>query len=287
MKKVILLIFLFSFLFATSKSQSLFDSNKVWSVVECIWLGTGQWCETNNYHFGSDTTVGLFTYKKLIGNPQFGSPIGAREDIIAKKIYFAGSNGDYLAYDFSLNPGDTFTSINGGCIVPMIVDSVDTITLSNGESRKRLFLTSVVWSTDIWIEGIGSLYGLPYIEIYTCSADFYPELICFEENDTVKYHNSNYSGCFYSAINELAKLHSSLSINPNPFIGNTTISTNNSKIKLVDAMVFNSTGQLIRRYNDINNYELNIEKKELNSGIYYIQVTCENGMTQSAKFILQ
>lgn len=274
-------------LFAKSKSQSLVDTNKVWSVVECIWLGPAQWCETNNYQFGSDTTIGLFTYKKLIGNPQFGYPIGAREDTIAKKIYFVGSNGDYLAYDFSLNPGDTFTSINGGCIVPMIVDSVDSITLSNGESRKRLFLTSVVWSTDIWIEGIGSLYGLPYIEIYTCSADFYPELICFEENDTIKYHNSNYSGCFYSAINELSRKNSLLSIYPNPFSDNTTISLSYKQIKLTDAMIINSNGQVIRRYNDIDNYEFKIEKKELNSGIYYIQVTDENSMTQRAKFIIQ
>ena len=286
MKKVILILFLFSFSLARAKSQSLVDTNNVWSVVECIWQGPGQWCNTINYHFGSDTIIGAYTYKKLIGiGIFFPNPIGAREDTITKKIYFAGTTGDYLAYDFSLNLGDTFVS-NSWCIQPMIVDSVDTVFLTNGEPRKRMFF-NYAFNYDIWIEGLGSLNGLPYVDIYHCSADFYPELICFEENDTIKYHNSNYSGCFYSAINELSRKNSLLSINPNPFSDNTTISLSNKQIKLTDAMIFNANGQVIRRYNDIDNHEFKIEKKELNSGIYYIQVTDENSMTQRAKFIIQ
>ncbi len=176
-------------------AQSFIDTSKVWHVVECLNQGG---CGTSVIRFGSDTTIGVYQYKNLIvdsGHTHLlGSPFAAREDTVAKRVYFYEGTMEYLAYDFSLNKGDTVTV---RCSVPMTVDSVDTVSLLNGELRKRMFLSVY---DEIWIEGIGSLFGLPYPGIYFCAFDISVELNCFKENDTLKYQHAFYPDCYYNTL---------------------------------------------------------------------------------------
>ena len=73
-----------------------------------------------NYQAIGDTTVGLYTYKKVtvstsINNPfNFGPKLfafGYRNDSLNKKVYYldvtSGINKDTLWYDFNLNVGDS------------------------------------------------------------------------------------------------------------------------------------------------------------------------------------
>lgn len=69
-------------------------------------------------------------------------------------------NEDNLLYDFNLNVGDTVAWKTG---FAKVVNTIDSITLENGEVRKRIvFYRESQWeyNTDIWIEGIGSTKGL-------------------------------------------------------------------------------------------------------------------------------
>ena len=118
MKK--LLLILLTLITIKANAQSLVDTNKVWNVVSCLNFGP---CGTTVFSFGADTTIGTFQYKKLIVNRDsagfaYSYPIAAREDTITKRIYFY-ENGEYLAYDFSLNQGDTFTTSLNGCNLQM------------------------------------------------------------------------------------------------------------------------------------------------------------------------
>jgi len=125
-----------------ANAQTMVDTNKVWNVVEC--LNNFSYCGTNVYYFGSDTTIGPYTYKKFLVNSDSGNlappwrPQAVREDTTTKKIYFY-TGGDFLAYDFSLNQGDTFNTNFGGCPFFLVVDSVDTVTLLNGEQESGCF----------------------------------------------------------------------------------------------------------------------------------------------------
>ena len=154
MKKYILSVFILSTIY--TNAQTLVDTNKVWNVVTCLNFGP---CGTTSFHFGLDTIIVNQTYKKIVVN-NYSIPIGfnpipiaAREDLNTKQIYFHNGNIEYLGYDFSLAKGETFITNFGGCSHQMIVDSVDMITLLNGESRKRILFFGGV----TWIEGIGSL----------------------------------------------------------------------------------------------------------------------------------
>ena len=98
-----------------------------------------------------------------------GGNIGIREN--NQKVYAIINDveqpDEFLLYDFSVNVGDTIhsTAIHGAISRLPVVTRIDTITLRNGEKRKKIYMNQ-----DIWIEGIGSLNGFikPYTESVTC-----------------------------------------------------------------------------------------------------------------------
>lgn len=286
MLKLVLLIFFFVFMFIFSKAQSLVDTNKVWNVVECVGA-----CGTSTFHFSADTTIGFYQYKRLMNNfgpgTTLGYIIGAREDTVAKKVYFINNNGEYLAYDFSLNQGDTFSQVNANfCNFQLNVDSVDTVTLLNGELRKRLFLSHNFVYQETWIEGIGSSFGMPYPGVFFCSADFYPELNCFSEDGILKYENTNYPNCNYSSISiDEVSFNNNLSINPNPcsIHSNLTIKIKESDLKYF--ILASAAGEIIMQVVDINKNEFMLDLKDLKSGIYFICARDERGRSFRGKLI--
>ena len=260
------------------KSQILIDTNKVWSVVECINFGG---CGSTFYKFKGDTILGVYHYKKLCGADSsmtnWSYEYAMREDSSKKVFLYSNIINDMLFYDFSLNVGDTFSTNLNGCSFQMVVDSVDSVMLLSGEIRKRLFL-----SHDTWIEGIGSIAGLTYVGLYFCYFDIYPELICFIENDTLKYHNSYYPTCYYSSlsINEIRNGQNTMLIFPNPFQDNLNI---NSKESIKGIEIYTYDGKRIYSesfFNPINLYNYNLSTSSLKQGIYLIKiVNIKNNIT--------
>jgi hypothetical protein len=195
-------------------AQSFVDTTRIWSIYNINDTGAS---ERKIIELRGDTAINSIHYTKFTaiqdsGNMNTWMPIGAREDVPAKKVFFYNNGTEYLAYDFSLNDNDTFrTSING-CMVEMIVDTVAYEPLIGGELRKHIYFPN-----DAWIDGIGSKYGPAYPAFILCPFDFIPELICALEHDTVKYHASAYEDCFYNFIGiEEAALQPAFSIYPNP-----------------------------------------------------------------------
>jgi hypothetical protein len=267
----------------TVSAQTMVDINKVWNVSSCINFGS---CGTTNYYFGGDTTIGIHQYKLLIVDRDSGimapyEPIAMREDTAARQIFFYESTGETLVYDFSILQGNSYTTTINGCYLKITADSVDTVVLLNGESRKRIWVTiqSISGSCfpfsiyyEIWIEGIGSLQGLTRAGYYTFVADDMNELICFHENDTLKYHNNNYTGCFFSNIGTNQKqAKTNFKIFPNPTSGFITIETDETT-ELKEVLIKDVFGRTI-----LTTDKLTVDLSNFCSGIYILNLVTDKG----------
>src|SRR5689334_3129079 len=106
-----------------ANAQSLVDTNKVWNVATCLNFGE---CGTTVFSFHGDTIIGAYQYKKLVMNSDSGGfggifPNSAREDTAARQVFFRYLNQECMAYDFSLNAGDTFSGSLNGCAYQLYV----------------------------------------------------------------------------------------------------------------------------------------------------------------------
>ncbi len=125
------------------------------------------------------------------------------EDTVSKKVYFAkwdpGEIG--LLYDFDLTVGDSVIIDNyyvGFEDVLLICDSIKSVNF-NSISRKQFFFSSPHMGgiSDIWIEGIGSKYGLLNSGLHGAGfAGGGSDLLCCSKSDTIIYMDTVYNSCF-------------------------------------------------------------------------------------------
>ena len=282
-KSIVLIIAIFTI--TTVNSQTLVDTNKVWTVVESINFGGSQ---TSIYKFQGDTIISGTNYKKLCypsdTTMMSWSYYRAFREDSTKKVYMHSYPNDLLFYDFNLNKNDTVTVhslfINSS---QMVVDSVDTTTLITGEKRKMILLHDVTnYCIDKWIEGIGSIYGITYVNGVCGASDIWYDLNCFTENDTLKYHNSIFPSCYYSTlgINENT-LNNKVSIYPNPTKDNITIVTNNINTELKLEIV-NLFGQSV--YTSYINKKTIVNTYAFAEGIYFLKLSSDKE-TMVRKFV--
>lgn len=282
MKKLLTLIFSFCSIFATA--QTIVDSHKVWNVISSLNFGdTG----TAAFYFDGDTTIGAYQYKKLQFDLDTGAffppyPFAVREDTTAKQVFFRFANNESLAYDFSLSQGDTFFTNLYGMNIQMVVGIVDSVSLLNGEKRKRLHL-----SGDTWIEGIGSIYGLPYVGVYFYTVDIYPSLNCFSEFDTLKYESGLYP-CYFGIV-DVHKISSfnNFEISPNPFSDFAFITFENPMRENYNIKIFSPDGRVVFQSKNISTNNLKIVTANFKSGIYFIQLMNEKRVIANRKLIVE
>ena len=199
-----------------------------WNVMWFDGLFFDETARTSQYRLGKDTVIGDYTYSK------FTSRTSVRfTDDRKVYVYYEGFDdndpysedlptGEYLAYDFSAQVGDTLEVFSGigtystyPCVVydvetapsPCVVDDVQTDLETNLLTIKLHPLVVVdgngnveVSSEEItWIEGVGSPRGfligttLPGGGLFT--------LLCAYKDDELKYTGSFYErfGCEYNA----------------------------------------------------------------------------------------
>ncbi|HTL80666.1 MAG TPA: T9SS type A sorting domain-containing protein [Bacteroidia bacterium] len=147
------------------------------------WTIQGQ-VDNWSFHYTNDTVVGNDTFSHLVGYSSYFPS----EYIYSSggKVYgspyegtnFAHPDSMELIYDFSLNPGDTFHVSRIGIYGTFTVDSVGTILLASGETRKYMELSNSTGRLK-WIDGIGDIErGIFYVddfegghELFICSSD--------------------------------------------------------------------------------------------------------------------
>lgn len=291
------------------------DTNATWNIHEQGYIP----CATSNFQWlnrdmtifiSGDTVFNGFTYKKLyatgieytseiIGlfcNDNLSSsfnnqPYGAfRNDTAAKQVWFIRygfCSTPGVMFDFSLNVGDSLTSVDG-CGVSSVngVVLADTSIVYGGLPRRVMLYgynySMSFWETSTIIEGIGStLAGL--FDAYH-HFEYNSSLICFAHNDTTVYPNNTTSCDLITAVQEWAKTKAGISVFPNPCSGEIKISFPepiNSVLKL-----YNSFGTVVHTevINQKSDVELNLQRYP--SGIYFAQVS-NNNKIYSQKIIIQ
>lgn len=86
-------------------------------------------------------------------------------------------------------------------------------------------------------------------------------------------------------LNTVEKLNTSVSISPNPFTSQTTLT---STVALEDATVtiVNAVGQTVQELTDVSGYSVNIARTQLPAGIYFVSLTQQATVLTTRKFII-
>jgi len=212
MKRTVLfisLLFPLSLIYCQSNYQ-IADTIKKWNNLACGYTLIVCACHTHTIRFLGDTVIDSKDYLKVLESidslPQNWNVVGfIHEDSLSHEVYFRNLNNEEgMIYDFSLSINDTVIIFNTYMgfpyAVPLICYQIDSITINNN-FRTRYFLS---WAyrpfpeeDDIWIEGIGSLYGI-FNSAYTVTGfcGGFRELLCYSENDSLIYMNPPFYQCY-------------------------------------------------------------------------------------------
>jgi hypothetical protein len=296
MKKFLLIIMLIMILVFTHAQNyhTLVDTNKLWSIKHQY--GLTPFSDFTKFQ-GEEMFQGNI-YKKVwtttdttLANWNFSGYI--REDA-DKQVYIRTWSGgpDDLRYDFGVEAGDTVYLFYDPIGIYFTIDSVDTLTLITGETRKRINLSCYAgpggfMGNDTWIEGIGSLYGVMQSGSCALAGDM-PQLICFEENDTLKYFNDNFDNCYIvTGIATNNPITEQVRIFPNPSSGLISLKIDDPLILPMKVTFYDPLGNQILE-KEVTDIENKIDIIHLKSScLIFYQLTGTTSFYGSGKILVQ
>jgi len=287
--KKILFAFLVLFGCGTAFSQVYFplvEEGKVWSTYHIF----GTLIPYSEYNkFEGDTVIGCIIYKKVWKTTDTNLVAWVPEGQIREsnfKVYYIhpGSSYEELVYDFMVNTGDTIYLHDG--YPPYILDSIDLITLLNGEQRPIYYYSSPEFPglVESWIEGVGSSRGILESGFLGLPGDC-PRMMCFTENGILKYKNPSFESCYIlTAINNPAR--NEFTLYPNPTSGVFTIQFRDKQmVPLI--MEFNDlTGKVVKTVNlqpGLNSVTIQAPSS---SGMYFFRLLNAGELMSSGKFFV-
>lgn len=246
------------------------------------------------YEIIGDTIISSVTYKKIsrtgYTNNIFCYPddwgyIGCIREDTNKRIYFRSPivNYDTLLYDFNLAVGDTLSGfLCNYCSDSIYVSSIDSV-LVGSSFRKRYNLSSPpqcgAGGISI-IEGIGSTRGL--IDLLP-SFESGSWLDCFAQNGQTLYPDTTtFCPILIESVAEPEEVK--WSGYPNPATDEITFQSEAYSGNL-NITITNLTAQIVRFENiSAMNSGFTISRNGLESGIYFIEISDEQGRTSRIKF---
>ena len=251
------------------------------------------------YYVNGDSTINDTVYKKIFirgvydqnwFNPPPAIECGANETYnnyyllllqVDKQMYIRTLETEslILLYDFDLNVGDALPMTFNNFTSDILIDSIDSI-LVGDVYRKRFHFQGLMAS--FIIEGIGSNVGLfePMGVIFECGHN----LDCFALNEITYYPSLDAECILNVSINEVAE-DFGLNYYPNPVIDKLNFSVS-EKYTVLHADVLNIQGQkckIVLQQHSQGNYS--IDMSELTSGLYFVNLSIENGQTASFKVL--
>jgi hypothetical protein len=168
---------------------------------------------------------------------------------------------DYPLYDFSLKKGEV--NVDDCAHNQLIVTDVDIMNLGGRDRKKIIFNNS---SYDIWIEGMGHLYGLfSGKELIPTSGDESSDFICFRVNGEVLYLNPRYMDC-PSALSSIDNI---------------------KNYSLKGIQIYDLKGILVQETSNNSELQTFLLQQSLSSGIYILKITLENGNSVTEKLFIQ
>ncbi len=128
--------------------------------------------------------------------------------------------------------------------------------------------------------GANTYYGWARLDFFVGSTSF-----------TIKdyAYNSTPNACIQAGQTVLSVLintnKSIFSIVPNPFVSTTTILTNNY-LNNASIIIFNAFGQIVKEIKSITGNSFNLNRENLPSGLYFLQLKEENNVIAIEKLII-
>ncbi|NOX47415.1 MAG: T9SS type A sorting domain-containing protein [Chlorobi bacterium] len=200
---------LFSLFIFGQNTYQIADTTKTWNTVSYGFLSfnVAQCSGTKSHILSGETNIGNITYFNVFESTDslqtdWGQIGFLREDTINHQVYYRGNADDGLLYDFNIEIGDSIYIDNyyyDFTDALLICDSIDYVNI-NGEQKQRFYFYSdfskSIYS-EIWIEDIGSMYGL--------LASGYggvgfgggaPKLLCCSKNDDIIYMDTVFNTCY-------------------------------------------------------------------------------------------
>ena len=281
--------------------QTLVDTNKLWSTV--IHRLPSFTIITEYIKIEQDTIIDLENYKKVFrSTDEFQTnwvTYGYIRETLDKKVYYRKDTSllEGLIYDFGANVNDTlyiaginsFGSSSYFSTMPFIVCEIDSI-LIGGNYKRQFYMNPIFGDTmgcgiERWVEGVGSLSGILHFTDGAVGGDSF-DLLCFSENDTLKYQNPSYSSCYIATnVEDAGKTLSNISVFPNPTTNKIIVQAEG----IIGVELTNIQGQIIFKHSresgnpDIRNI---IDLSQKPSGIYFIKIITDK-QTITKKIIKQ
>jgi hypothetical protein len=296
MKKTLFIIMLIM-ISGFSQAQDyhpLVETNKMWSIKHQYGLTPF----SDFTKFQGEETIQGYIYKKVWTTKDTTlanwDPYGYIREDTSKRVFIRYWSGgpDDLRYDFGVDEGDTVYLFSDPMGIYFVVDSIDNYSLLTGETRKRINLSCYAgpggfMGNDTWIEGMGSLYGVMQSGSCALVGDM-PQLICFTENDTLKYFNSNFDDCFIATgIATNNPITGKTRIFPNPSYGLIVLKVDDPLILPLNITFYDPLGKQIldKKVTDIEN-EIDISGMT-SSGMIFYHLKGPNGFSGSGKIMVQ
>lgn len=254
----------------------LLSPQNTWTVEYVDYLQFPYRIEKVTYRHEGDTTINNHTYK-IYGKEvwPFSGPAYLREDNTQKKVfqYSASSSEECVLYDFSAQAGDTLHL----CHFIIVIDSIGTTTLSNGDVRKILYHHGTVDGT-YYIEGVGSDVG--FLEISEPIGPPSVEMMCYKNGEEDIFGDRCGE---VSSILETASFSNRSLVYPNP--GSGSIKFKQKISPNVRYVIRNTLGAEIQK----GTYENTaIDIQFLKPSIYFIEIIDEDNQSiQKAKFVVK
>lgn len=223
-----------------------------------------------------DTSVYGFAWKKIVSTHPAGffeSGALLREDTLIGKVWYhplePGRDSTYLAFDYSLQSGDTFdlSSNHDPWLDSIIVDS----TYTSGTVKHIAFNTFIEQGENItFIEGLGGNQGPIYKE---SSGMLHPYLLCAYKDGIQTYTNISYEGnCSPPTANNLIEPAKEIEVYPNPVVDVLNIRSV-SELTFGKVEVYDAIGRKV--FSEL--YKPSIDFNGLTPGLYHIRLITSRG----------
>lgn len=188
-------------------------------------------------------------------------------------------------YNFSLLEGDSVQIDGIDVKYYAFVQNVDTISI-NDQERKRITLVGIHGLTDVWIEGIGSIYGLfATFDRHWEAVDY--ELTCYEENGVTMYDvHPECTRCDIATKTSIHRVDAKLSVFPNPIYDRSVIEWSYS-FQPEQMNVFDLLGRKLYSKSINGASNTYIDRTNLEKGVLLLEVLDNEGETYKQLIIVK
>jgi len=290
-----IILMLFSLYSYGQITEMLVDTNKIWSNLFSTHTGgpPPYYKLTTFVKFSGDTIINSNHYKKVLTSQdslQSNYIVSGyiREDS-SNKVFYRKSHDSTirLLYDFNVKVGDTVNI--GWSYFPMkfVVETVDSIYIYDKYLKRIVILEDHGKFGEQWIEGIGSLCGVLESGYFFIVGSRH-ELLCYYENDTLKYSNPGYPDCYYNTVgvNDPVPDEPDVNLYPNPITSTSIFSIENKQTKNYILEIYNLNGVIIKTF-VFNDEQLLLHNKNFVPGLYFYRLIDAGKDIKTGKFIIK